>query len=117
MAPVSSTLAQYKDVSTAPASWNTTGYYTDKFSVILLNTSLAAFDAPTQTAVLNAVNNYLIAEHYSNFYMGLDHIYGYSVGPNTNTLVACCSHLRQQDAVCLQTVCKQTCNDIKCSSD
>ena len=49
-------------------------FNTSTFQVLLVNTTLAEFTAPAETAVMNAVHNYLVAEGYSNFYMGLGNV-------------------------------------------
>ncbi|KAA6426630.1 MAG: kinase [Trebouxia sp. A1-2] len=76
LAPVSSTTSQYQNVADAPASWNSSAYSTATVQITVTNTSVTGFDTPTQTALLNALNSYLQAQGYSNFYMGLNGISG-----------------------------------------
>lgn len=73
---MSSDVSQYKPVTSAPASWNTTDYSTATMQLTLTNTSVAAFDSDTQTALLNSINNYVVAKGYESFYMGLNSISG-----------------------------------------
>lgn len=79
LAPVSTSQAEYNDVANAPASWNTSLYNTTTFQVLLTNTSVGEFDAATQTAVLNAVHSYLVADGFEQFYMGVVTISQYLV--------------------------------------
>lgn len=74
IAPVSTTVAQYQNISSFPATVNSSAYSTATVQITVTNTTLALFDAASQTALLNSVNNYLQAHGYSNFYMGLDSI-------------------------------------------
>ncbi len=74
LAPVLSTTSEYQSVADAPASWNSSAYSTATVQITVTNTSVIGFDTPTQTALLNALNNYLQAEGYSKFYMGLNGI-------------------------------------------
>lgn len=80
LAPVSTTQNEYRDVADAPASWNTSDYNTTTFQVFLTNTSVGEFDQPTQTAVMNAVHSYLVADGFAEpFYMGIVNISQYLV--------------------------------------
>ncbi len=74
LAPVSSITNEYQSVANAPASWNSSAYSTATVQITVTNTSVVGFDTPTQTALLNALNSYLQAGGYSNFYMGLNGI-------------------------------------------
>ncbi|KAL0019157.1 hypothetical protein WJX79_001466 [Trebouxia sp. C0005] len=47
---------------------------TEAPALLVTNTSVAAFDNATQTALLNAINSYLVADGYNNTYLGLSSI-------------------------------------------
>jgi len=94
-------VTQYQDVRNAPASWNSSAYSTATLQLTVTNTSVAAFDNVTQTALLNAINSYLVADGYNNTYLGLSSI---SVSPPSTLvyIVAIAISLRANTA-CLQT--------------
>ena len=79
MAAVLGNVSQYQDVRNAPAFWNSSAYSTATLQLTVTNTSVAAFDNVTQTALLNAINSYLVADGYNNTYLGLSSI---SVSPS-----------------------------------
>ncbi|KAL0024177.1 hypothetical protein WJX77_004480 [Trebouxia sp. C0004] len=74
MAAVLFNVTEYQDVRNAPASWNSSAYSTATLQLTVTNTSVAAFDNVTQTALLNAINSYLVADGYNNTYLGLSSI-------------------------------------------
>jgi len=83
LAAVLLNVTQYQDVRNAPASWNSSAYSTATLQLTVTNTSVAAFDNVTQTALLNAINSYLVADGYNNTYLGLSSI---SVSPSLTIL-------------------------------
>ena len=78
MAAVLLNVTQYPDVKNAPVSWNSSAYSTATLQLTVTNTTVAAFDNVTQTALLDAINSYLVADGYNNTYLGLSSI---SVSP------------------------------------
>lgn len=87
---MSTTQIEYHDVVDAPPSWNNSDYGTATCQVLLTNTSVGQFNLATQTAVMNVVHSYLVADGFQEvFYLGVVSISQYLVR------LFCCSEFPQ----------------------
>lgn len=55
----------------APPEWNNSNYSTATLQLTVTNTTAADYTAMTQTALLNGIHDYLAANGFSTFYMGV----------------------------------------------
>lgn len=74
VAPASSGVVQYQNISDFPATANSSAYSTASVPLNVANTTLEVFDGQSQVTLLNSINQYVRANGYSNFYLGFDSV-------------------------------------------
>lgn len=74
VAPASSGVVQYQNVSDFPAGADGSDYSTATVQITVTNTTLELFDGASQVTLLNSISNYLQAAGYTDVYLGLDSI-------------------------------------------